>query len=114
MSSTVDQVDYDEYKLLVTRANSYHTTSEVPKQPSSSKNVLSRNKYNLQCRIHYKQDWTKDCIQCDDCLNIEHNNLPNGKLPTVRIVIGFVLKLKSDERYSTNCAVSTSISSSIE
>ena len=113
MLSPADQIEQNEneteYRLLITRARSYSNAtslsdSDESSNKSSLKKVLMRNKLNLQCKLHHKQDWSKECVQCNDCINIEQNDLPNGKLPTLRVVIGYISKLRNDERYSSNSA----------
>ena len=94
-----DATDLEEYTLLTTRSKSYKHIDFSSINPSVSvkRKVSTRKTYALQCKNHDGQTWSKLCDYCPDCNLFKLIPLPNGKLPSVEAVMGYLFMIRSNE-----------------
>ena len=88
----------EEYNLLVTRAKTYCEpvpTSEDTLQ-YGPKRKSTRKRHVIQCKLHHKQKWNIECDNCSDCIKCIENTLPNGRLPTLQVVLDYLFELRSN------------------
>jgi hypothetical protein len=59
--------------------------------------VSTRKTYALRCKSHDGQEWSKLCDDCVDCILFKQVSLPNGKLPSVETVLGYMFMVRNNE-----------------
>ena len=91
-----------DFKKMITRAKTYDIDLVNTFEPLSPKSAIKkkenlRKKVFLKCQLHDRgKDWSKENDDCSNCLLFKlSSSLPNGKLPSLQTVLGYLFEQRN-------------------